>query len=43
MHPTPRSIVLIAAAALAGCSTFKPPQISYDDPPEPACLEADSP
>src|SRR6202040_4205106 len=39
----PLSLVLIAAAALAGCSTFKPPQISYDDPPEPAVLEADSP
>ena len=42
MHPNPLSLVLVAAAALAGCSTFKPPQISYDDPPEPAVLEADS-
>ena len=29
---------------LSACSTFKPPQISYDDPPaEPALLEADPP
>jgi P-type conjugative transfer protein TrbG len=32
------------AAALAGCSTFKPPQISYDEPPsEPAVLETEPP
>jgi type IV secretion system protein TrbG len=38
------SLVLIAATALAGCSTFKPPQISYDDPvPEPAVLDAEPP
>jgi hypothetical protein len=43
MHPNPLSLVLVAAAALAGCSTFKPPQISYDDPPEPAVLETDPP
>ena len=43
MHSNPLSLVLVAAAALAGCSSFKPPQISYDDPPEPAVLEADSP
>jgi type IV secretion system protein VirB9 len=29
--------------AVAGCSTLKPPQISYDDPPEPAILEAEPP
>jgi P-type conjugative transfer protein TrbG len=37
------SALFLVAAALAGCSTFKPPQISYDDPPEPAVLEADPP
>jgi type IV secretion system protein TrbG len=37
------SALFLAAAALAGCSTFKPPQISYDDPPEPAVLQADPP
>src|SRR5262245_11715643 len=36
-------LVLFAATALAGCATFKPPQISYDDPPEPAVLEAEPP
>jgi type IV secretion system protein VirB9 len=35
---------VLLAAALAGCSTFKPPQISYDDPPlEPAVLETEPP
>jgi type IV secretion system protein VirB9 len=34
---------LVLSTALAGCSTFKPPQISYDDPPEPAVLEQDAP
>jgi type IV secretion system protein TrbG len=36
-------LVFLVAMALAGCSTFKPPQISYDDPPQPAVLEADPP
>jgi type IV secretion system protein TrbG len=34
---------LVLSTALVGCSTFKPPQISYDDPPEPAVLEQDVP
>jgi type IV secretion system protein VirB9 len=34
----------LLVATLAGCSTFKPPQISYDDPsPEPAVLETEPP
>jgi P-type conjugative transfer protein TrbG len=37
------SALLLTATAVAGCSTFKPPQISYDDPPEPAVLEAEPP
>ncbi len=38
------SLVLFAATALAGCATFKPPQISYDDPPpQPAVLETEPP
>ena len=37
------SLVLFAATALAGCTVFKPPQISYDDPPQPAVLEAEPP
>jgi len=36
--------LVLLVATLAGCSTFKPPQISYDDPPpEPAVLEAEPP
>jgi type IV secretion system protein VirB9 len=35
---------MLAATALAGCATFKPPQISYDDPPpQPAVLETEPP
>ena len=37
------SLILFAATALAGCATFKPPQISYDDPPQPAVLETEPP
>ena len=37
------SLILFAATALAGCATFKPPQISYDDPPQPAVLEPEPP
>jgi type IV secretion system protein VirB9 len=36
--------ILSVSTALAGCSTFRPPQITYDDPPpHPAVLEADPP
>jgi P-type conjugative transfer protein TrbG len=37
------SLILFVATALAGCATFKPPQISYDDPPQPAVLETEPP
>jgi type IV secretion system protein VirB9 len=44
MHPLCFArYALVLSATLAGCSTFKPPQISYDDPPEPAVLEQDAP
>jgi type IV secretion system protein VirB9 len=34
----------LIATALAGCSTFKPPPISYDEPPpQPAVLEPEPP
>jgi type IV secretion system protein VirB9 len=37
-------LVLLAATALTGCSTFKPPLIGYDDPPPlPAVLETEPP
>jgi type IV secretion system protein VirB9 len=36
-HGTPASLALLFVLALSGCTTFKPPQISYDDdvPPSP--------
>ena len=37
------SFVLLAAMALSGCASFRPPPISYDDPPEPAMLEPEPP
>ena len=37
------ALVLASSAALAACSTFKPPEISYDDPPERAILQANPP
>src|SRR5579862_1907369 len=45
MHPLyyARYSFILVAAALAGCSTFKPPRISYDEPPEPAVLESEPP
>jgi type IV secretion system protein TrbG len=37
-------LVVLGATALTGCSTFKPPQISYDEPPpQPAVLEPEPP
>ena len=37
-------LALLGATALVGCSTFKPPQISYDEPPpQPAVLEPEPP
>ena len=37
------SFVLFAATALSGCASFRPPPISYDDPPQPAMLEPEPP
>ena len=34
---------LLGAMALSGCASFRPPPISYDDPPEPAMLEPEPP
>src|SRR5262249_51953997 len=42
MRPQSFSLVLFAATALGGCA-FKLPPISYDDPPQPAVLEAEPP
>jgi type IV secretion system protein VirB9 len=35
-------VLVLASTMLAGCATFKPPQISYDDE-QPALLQADPP
>jgi type IV secretion system protein VirB9 len=37
-----RVLVLVTSAGLAGCATFKPPQIGYDDE-QPAILEGEPP
>lgn len=39
LHTAKASIaVLLAASALSGCATFKPPEIAYDEPPIEATL-----
>jgi type IV secretion system protein TrbG len=42
MHSLSLAFTLLMSAALAGCATFKPPLISYDDE-QPAILQADPP
>src|SRR6202795_4908474 len=37
-----RVLLLMTSMSLAGCATFKPPQISYDDE-QPAVLQGDPP
>ena len=39
----PSLLCVFAATLFSGCATFKPPAISYDDPPEPAALQAEPP
>ncbi len=34
-------VLLLGSTALAGCSTFKPPEIAYDDLPVPATLQSE--
>ncbi len=36
-------VTLLGATTLAGCSTYKPPRITYDDTPHPAVLLPDPP
>ena len=43
MRPNILFLVLLSSTGLAACSTFKPPQISYDDDLKPAVLEAEPP
>ncbi len=37
------ALILLGSTALSACSTFKPPEIDYDDPPQAAVLQTDSP
>ncbi|PPD10036.1 MAG: P-type conjugative transfer protein TrbG [Methylocystis sp.] len=37
------ALVLLGSTALGACSTFKPPEIDYDDSPQAALLQADPP
>jgi hypothetical protein len=37
------STVLLSSVALAACATFRPPEISYDDDPNPALFQSDPP
>jgi len=43
MRPHALFMVLLSSTALSACSTFKPPQISYDDDLKPAVLESEPP
>lgn len=36
-------VLLLGSTALAGCSTFKPPEIAYDDLPAPATFQSEPP
>jgi type IV secretion system protein VirB9 len=36
-------VLLLGSMALAGCATFKPPEIAYDDIPAPAALQSEPP
>jgi P-type conjugative transfer protein TrbG len=37
------TLILLASASLGACSTWKPPQIKYDDKPQAAVLQPDPP
>jgi type IV secretion system protein TrbG len=43
MRPHTLYIVLLSSVALSGCATFRPPEISYDDDPQPALFQGESP
>ena len=38
LHSAVLPAILLSATALSGCSTFRPPQIEYDEPPIEATL-----
>jgi type IV secretion system protein VirB9 len=43
MRTIPLATLLLASVSLGACSTWKPPEISYDDTPRQAVLEPDPP
>ena len=43
MRILPPAILLLASVSLGACSTWKPPEISYDDTPKQAVLQPDPP
>ncbi len=43
MHKLPLTAALLLSASLAGCSTWKPPAIHYDDTPKPALMTPEPP
>lgn len=43
MRTIPLAALLLASVSLGACSTWKPPEISYDDTPRQAVLEPDPP
>jgi P-type conjugative transfer protein TrbG len=43
MRPHTLYIVLLSSVALSACATFRPPEISYDDDPQPALFQGESP
>src|ERR1700693_967905 len=43
MRTLPLATLLLASVSLGACSTWKPPEISYDDTPRQAVLEPNPP
>ena len=43
MRKLPLATLLLASVSLGACSTWKPPEISYDDTPRQAVLQSDPP
>lgn len=43
MRPHTLYIVLLSSVGLTACATFRPPEISYDDDPQPALFQGEPP
>jgi type IV secretion system protein TrbG len=43
MRPHTLYIVLLSSVGLGACTTFRPPEISYDDDPKPALFQGEPP